>query len=320
MRMLPTTAIVFGLFAIIAGSASAGHEQPFREYRSGYALQHLPLDAEKSGHRYRVTVMRPSHPPPDGGYPVLFMLDGNAVEQDLGALLPESEKPGESPVIVAIGYETSQRFDTAARAYDYTPALTPNAPETDPLDKTRRNGGADAFLALIEGTILPAVEQVVPVDRRRLGLWGHSYGGLFVLHVLYQAPERFRCLISASPALWWRNGHMVNRWADYRERLVGYRFSVLIARGSAETRPKPPSDDPRALDRWRLSTSIAPEAAREFADNLQSLPNADVRYLEFPGLSHGQAFTASLLPALRWFTRCAATPTDTTRQHDLNVR
>ena len=290
----------------VAGSASAASHVAGEV--ATHTVERLSLESGPTGHRHRVSVLRPAAPPPAGGYPVLFLLDGNAAEQDLVKTEVLATPEGRAVAIVTLGYETDQRFDVAARAYDYTPALVPGTPEHDPLDATRRSGGADGFLAFIQAAILPAVERQIPVDRRRLGLWGHSYGGLFVLHAL-QHTDTFRCHIAASPSLWWRDGYLFKRRDAFRERLAERRFGLLLTRGSAETTRRPSDDDPRALARWRQTSSVPPNATEKFADSLQSLPDARVAYLELPGLSHGEAFAGSLSPTLRWFSDCASANT-----------
>jgi len=307
--VFPMAACIAMLFMAVAGSASAASKVTGEV--AAHTVERLSLESEPAGHRYRVSILRPAAPPPADGYPVLFLLDGNAAEQDLVKTEALATPEGRSLAVVTLGYDTDQRFDVAARAYDYTPALVPGANERDPLDATRRNGGADGFLAFIQATILPAVERQIPVDRRRLGLWGHSYGGLFVLHALQHA-DTFRCHIAASPSLWWRDGYLFKHRDAFRERFAGRRFGLLITRGSAETTRRPGDDEPRALARWRQTSSVPPNAAEEFAGSLQSLPGARIAYLELPGLSHGEAFAASLNPTLRWFSDCASANTIST--------
>ncbi len=304
--VLPMAACVAMLLMAVAGSASATSKVAAEV--ATHNVERLSLDSRQTGHRYRVSILRPAAPPPVEGYPALFLLDGNAAEQDLVKTETLATPEGRAVAIVTIGYDTDQRFEVTARAYDYTPALVPGTPEHDPLDATRRSGGADGFLAFIQTTLLPAVERQIPVDRRRLGLWGHSYGGLFVLHAL-QHTDTFHCHIAASPSLWWRDGYLFKRRDDFRERLAGRRFGLLITRGSAETTRRPGDDDSRALARWWQTSSVPPNAAEEFAGSLQSLPGARIAYLELPGLSHGEAFAASLNPTLRWFSDCASANT-----------
>ena len=302
-------ACVAMLLMAVAGSASAASKVAAEV--ATHTVERLSLESGPAGHRYRVSILRPAAPPPADGYPALFLLDGNAAEQELVNAEVLTTPEARAVAVVTIGYDTDQRFDVAARAYDYTPALVPGEPEHDPLDATRRSGGADGFLAFIQATILPAVERQIPVDRRRLGLWGHSYGGLFVLHAL-QHTDTFRCHIAASPSLWWRDGYLFKRRDAFLERLAGRRFGLLVTRGAAETTRRPGDDDSRALARWRQTSSVPPNAAEEFAGSLQSLPGARIAYLELPGLSHGEAFAASLNPTLRWFSDCASANTIST--------
>ena len=307
--VFPMAACVAMLLMGVAGSSPAASK--IAGEIATHTFEPLPLENGPAGHRYRVSILRPAAPPPADGYPVLFLLDGNAAEQDLTQTGALATPEGRAVAIVTIGYDTDQRFEVTARAYDYTPALVPGTPEHDPLDATRRSGGADGFLAFIQTTLLPAVERQIPVDRRRLGLWGHSYGGLFVLHAL-QHTDTFHCHIAASPSLWWRDGYLFKRRDDFRERLAGRRFGLLVTRGTAETTRRPSDDEPRALARWWQTSSVPPNAAEEFAGSLQSLPGARIAYLELPGLSHGEAFAASLNPTLRWFSDCASANTIST--------
>ena len=307
--VFPMAACVAMLLMGVAGSAPAASK--IAGEIATHTFEPLSLENGPAGHGYRVPILPRAAPPPADGYPVLFLPDGNAAEQDLTQTGALATPEGRTVAIVTIGYDTDQRFEVTARAYDYTPALVPGTPEHDPLDATRRSGGADGFLAFIQTTLLPAVERQIPVDRRRLGLWGHSYGGLFVLHAL-QHTDTFHCHIAASPSLWWRDGYLFKRRDDFRERLAGRRFGLLVTRGTAETTRRPGDDEPRALARWRQTSSVPPKAAEEFAGSLQSLPGARIAYLELPGLSHGEAFAASLNPTLLWFSDCASANTIST--------
>lgn len=84
--------------------------------------------------------------PPAAGYPVLYMLDGNAVMDKLDDAFLQQLFAGSPPVIVAIGYQTALPFDTAARAWDYTPPLKTHEPRAGkPALPPRKTGGNDAF-------------------------------------------------------------------------------------------------------------------------------------------------------------------------------
>ena len=256
--------------------------------------------------RYRITVLRPQQATPARAYPVIFMLDGNAVEHRLSAAPPAFPSGSTLPAIVTLGYIGTQRFDVDARTHDYTPPRTDGGEEIDPLHRERRTGGADHFLDFIEQTLIPEVAARIPLDREKLGLWGHSFGGLLALYAGQTRPGLFRCTIAASPSLWWRNGAFAQRLSATTTPLPA---ALLLTRGTAETPPPPPADAaPISVERWRARAGQPEEAFRQLATQLQARPNARVSTLEFPGLSHGQAFDASINPALEWFSRCADRP------------
>src|SRR5690606_11603577 len=106
---------------------------------------------------------RPVGEPPVGGFPVLYLLDGDRYFPLAAALLwnltssPRGmEASGSEPgIVVAIGYPGESR-----RSYDYTPPAERAEPERR-LDGTaypvERNGGADVFLDFIETVLKPRV-------------------------------------------------------------------------------------------------------------------------------------------------------------------
>lgn len=112
-----------------AGPASAvaahGSENLVSE---GASEQAMLITDRVRGVRYQVEVSVPDAPRPPGGYPVLFVLDGNA----RFALLREArdtltykgaEGSGLPLVIVGVGYPEVARFDRERRWRDFTPAL-----------------------------------------------------------------------------------------------------------------------------------------------------------------------------------------------------
>ena len=74
--VFPTAACLAGLLMVFAGGPAAAGDD-------AHAVERLSFANGQTGHRYRVSILRPAAPPPADGYPVLFLLDGNAAEQDL---------------------------------------------------------------------------------------------------------------------------------------------------------------------------------------------------------------------------------------------
>jgi len=175
----------------------------------------------KSRH-YRVWLGIPNKQSTQDKTKVLYMLDGNAAldELDSAGLKRLSERS--APVLVFIGYQVPYRFDVDARAYDYTPPrISEGAIKEVPAafkeaGKERLNGGAESFYQLIETQIKPWVLKQLPQPPTHEALWGHSYGGLFVLYTLFEHPEAYQHYDSADPSLWWDDKAMLTRWQAYQ--------------------------------------------------------------------------------------------------------
>ena len=152
------------------------------------------------------------------------------------ALLAKLAAAKRPPVLVMIGYDNDLRIDAAGRAYDYTLPL-PAGLKQPP----RSGGGADAFLQLIETRIKPAIAAKLAVDPQRQTLWGHSYGGLFVLHTLFTHPTAFQRYIAVEPSLWWGNGMILQEAQQMMARRPAPVARLQLWVGTAERdRAAPP--------------------------------------------------------------------------------
>lgn len=272
-----------------------------------YRFEQFRLASADGQRRYRVRIAVPKQAAPAQGYPVAYLLDGNAALMELDEpLLASLAASGPAPVIVLIGYDNDLRIDPVARAFDYTPARgEQGAPEFDPLSPQRRSGGADAFLALIATAIKPQVERRVRIDRGRQTLWGHSYGGLLVLHALMTRPSLFTRYVAVDPSLWWGGGVVFERYRRGLPDGAGAEPALLVLAGSGGEPPDRRAPAGTAADRQALGQRLAQrgsvpvDAARQL---VQRLRDAHLRaeYRELPGLSHGQTLGASLAPALHF--------------------
>lgn len=257
-----------------------------------YSFKTLHLDSADGERHYRIQVGVPNRPAPATGYPVLYLLDGNAAlggitETDLQAM----DRAG-PPVLVALGYETPLRFDVVARSYDYTPPVPGEQPTMADAARGRRGGGADQFLDLIETRVKPWVAQQAAIDPRRQALWGHSFGGVLVLHTLFTRPGSFQTYIAASPSLWWHDGALLAEEARFTGPPAGTKVRLLVTRGDSEGKGR--ADRPAPAGRAEAPA----DGPRLLTERLGRLPGLSARYQEFPGLDHGPALTASLPPAL----------------------
>lgn len=262
-----------------------------------YRFETHRLLSDDGRRRYRIQIGIPARRAPPEGHAALYMLDGNAAidtltDEDLEFLAKRAP-----PVLVAVGYDVPTRNDVVSRAYDYTPPVIENGRlVTRPVVRGRVGGGADIFLRFLEERVQPLVGSRAPVNGRRY-LWGHSYGGLFALHVLFTKPHAFHEYIAGDPSAWWHDGALIDEWASFdRSRAAGARIAILVG-----TRPRP-SDRPaphEAVVTTREGRRVDPRRAIEdMADEL-GRNGAYARYQAFPEYGHGDMIRVSLEYALR---------------------
>ncbi len=277
-------------------------EQPSAHYR----FERFVVTSPDGARSWRVNLGIPEGKAPEGGFPSFWMLDGNAALMEFDQALLDELATRNPHVLVFVGYDNQMRVDTQARTRDYTPFASERG---DGDAAVLVGGGADAFLDVIERAIRPEVARRAPVDPGRQALWGHSFGGLFVLHALYTRTGMFQTYAPASPSLWWDHGAMLE---GPEQRFVannaGHHARVLLMLGGAERHPDASGRDmenPRVVAHMKRVTDAPSDAAFTLSERLRAVPGLQVEYREFDGLSHGPMLRASLLYALHAVTGIA---------------
>lgn len=262
-----------------------------------YDFERLIFDSQDGKRHYRVYVGIPRKPAPPEGYPVIYMLDGNAAmhtlqDQDLAALFADNP-----PVLVGIGYDVPSRHDVMARAFDYTPPILneDGSVRTDTVERGRPGGGADLFLDMIQDTIRPAVEARVQLDTARQTLWGHSFGGLFTLYTLVTRPRMFQRYVAGDPSVGWGDDALLKRANGFHAAQAPEAIvRVLVGRG----RPAANADAAQPLSPGPVSI-IPPGRESTYAlVSRLAQEGMDMTFQAFPEQSHGELFATSLRPAL----------------------
>lgn len=273
-RHLIGGAIASGMIGSIASAQGAQHPsgQPARQVIDQRVSQFAIGPADKP---WRILVGMPRVAPPANGYSVIMALDGNATFPTLWDLR-ETMAPDAPVVLIGVGYPIETRNDVTRRWYDLTsPGKVPVPARPDlrgPGD--RPTGGQDEFLGMITGDLLPRLMRDLPLDRSDMTLYGHSLGGLFVLHTLFTRPDLFARHVAADPSTWWNAGEVLREAA-------AFRGGVLAAGGRL--------DPARPL-------LIASAGAREpdILARLTGLPGLDLIHCPHPGESHGSLIDPSL--------------------------
>ncbi|MGP7735650.1 alpha/beta hydrolase [Oceanimonas smirnovii] len=237
-----------------------------------YRYQQLDFQSRDGRREYRVTIGLPTAAAPEGGYPVLYMLDGTAALKGLTQSRLSRLQGGDWPVLVTIAYHSDAR---TGRTFDYTPVPANAVTEHE-------YGGADGFWKLIEDEIKPAVGRAAAVNPERQTLWGHSFGGLFVLHTLFHYPESYQRYVAADPSLWWQGGQLLHAEKAYRERQQWPAITLLLQRSSSH----------------RRGSTVPENATRNMARRLSELPAMAVQYTDYFNHHHGSVRDVSIPTAL----------------------
>lgn len=202
------------------------------------------------GPGYRLFLAVPQAPVPACGWPILYMLDGNAA---FDFLTPEHLALVPGLVVVGVGYDTDRQFSRQQRTLDFTPPDGPgDGIRPDHVHQDRMAGGAAMFLDLLTGPLRNAAEAGLPVDPSRRTLWGHSFGGLFTLYAILSRPDAFARFAAISPSIWWDEA-LIRRIAAQAPRLA-VPPPLLSAMGDREKRTgaggAPPDGPPAATMRF----------------------------------------------------------------------
>lgn len=231
---------------VATGKAGPEHARKVAEMRlfeTGSATHDLSQITVATGPGHRLFRAVPKGAPPPGGWPVLYMLDGNAafdyLTEDHLALVP-------GLVLVGVGYDTERQFARELRTLDFT---APDGPgdgiRPDHVHEGRMAGGAGLFLDRLSGPLRAAAEAGLTVDAARRTLWGHSFGGLFTLYAMLAQPAAFARYAAISPSIWWDEA-LIRRIAA-RAPVMAAPPPFLMALGDKEKRSGldgPPPDGP----------------------------------------------------------------------------
>ncbi|MFD2705908.1 alpha/beta hydrolase [Salibacterium lacus] len=198
--------------------------------------------AEGAASSYKLYIYSPSEPAPSEGYPVLYVLDGNAFFQTVSdAVRMQSRRPEvtgvHASVVVGIGYPGEILFHRERRFYDYTPSAdTAELPPMPSGSSWPENGGAERFLLFLRETIQPFIREHCVINPEHQTIFGHSLGGLFALYTLFNKPGTFQGYIATSPSIWWNQQAVLQGESPFLNGLGDYDVSIrlFLSAGSLE--------------------------------------------------------------------------------------
>lgn len=200
----------------------------------GYVLPETETWELKSedDYPYQIFVSMPKGTPPPGGYPMLYILDANALfagfAETRRVLAFTNSDIGKS-IVVGIGYKTDRPYD-ARRIYDFVPALKKPVPPTQAYYEKYKSGGQELFARFILDRLKPELARRYAINPARQALFGHSFGGLFALYMLYNHPTALHAIIAASPSIWWNDQAILTDERNFATKLVQDKIQGPVSR------------------------------------------------------------------------------------------
>lgn len=173
---------------------------------------------------------------PNARYPVLYVLDGDAYFASTCATVDFLARNDRMPAMIVVGIP-----NTGDRTHDLTPParVTSAAFETRAggADSARTEfptaGGAESMRRFLTTELAPWIEREYRAAPYRV-LVGHSFGGLFAIDALADAPRTFDAYVAISPSLWWDRGAYVARIARVLANAPLAGASLYMTTGARE--------------------------------------------------------------------------------------
>jgi predicted alpha/beta superfamily hydrolase len=261
---------------------------------------------------------------PAKGYRVIYVLDGYAYFDSMTEAVRANGNAG-GTVVVGIGYpDTPEFIQSVVARHGPPPAMTASGPAFVSALSTERQwdlslpasdaeladqsipgmmapkskdvGGMDDFLEVIETEVKPRVEALTRIDRSDQTLFGHSLGGLAVVHALFTEPDAFRTFVAASPSIWWNHNEVLKDEAAFSARVNAGEIHprVLITVGALEQQAPELPPEMAAL-KPKIDALVAQsrmvDNARDLAARLKALngkpPYRVLDAAVFPEQQHG---------------------------------
>jgi predicted alpha/beta superfamily hydrolase len=161
-------------------------------------------------------------------------------ERSIKVLLPDNYKPG-SPEKYEVIYITDGEWAMEPFSFVYKwakdenfvpPAIIVSVPNKYINKANQRDrdflpvhvpqpaisGGAANFLSFFKNELIPYIDKTYPSNGTN-SLYGHSYGGVFVLYALLSEPQLFASYYATDPPFGFNNDYLINMAANKLETL-----------------------------------------------------------------------------------------------------
>ena len=184
----------------------------------------IHLDSKALGEERQIMVyLPPGYEQTSMKYPVLYLLDGRVHFQHASSTVQFLSRNGRIPQIIVVA------IVNVDRTRDFTPTTMENRP---------KSGGFKKFITFIQDELFPYIETNYRTVPYRL-LEGHSLGGMFSLHVLFNYPKMFQAHFAMSPYIMWDNNYVLDDIIEKMQTQPKFKNFLYITLGDEENYVEP---------------------------------------------------------------------------------
>ena len=142
-------------------------------------------------------------------YEVIYLTDGEWVVELFPFIYKFARGENYVPPVIIVALPNTYINKANQRDRDFLPVHVENP---------SISGGADRFISFLKNELIPYIDKTYPTNGTN-SLYGHSYGGLFVMYTLLTEPELFRTYYSTDPSFWWNHDFVIKLASEKLEKL-----------------------------------------------------------------------------------------------------
>ena len=132
-------------------------------------------------------------------YEVIYLTDGEWVVNLFPFIYKFAQDEQYVPPVIIVALPNTYLKKVNQRDRDFLPVNVPSP---------AISGGADKFISFLKDELRPYIDKNYRTNGSN-SLYGHSYGGLFVMYALLTEPQLFDTYYSTDPSMWWNNDFVI---------------------------------------------------------------------------------------------------------------
>jgi predicted alpha/beta superfamily hydrolase len=177
----------------------------------------IKLESKVLGEERQIMVYNPpGYDQTTKKYPVLYLLDGRGHFQHASSTVQFLSRNGRMPQMIVVA------IVNVDRTRDFTPTN---------MENRLKSGGVKKFIAYLQDELFPYIEENYRTSPYRL-LEGHSLGGMFSIHVLFNYPKLFQAHFAMSPYIMWDDNYVLNEVIKKFEEPLDFQNYLYITLGN----------------------------------------------------------------------------------------